>query len=134
MSRTITGDDPGSTVFFTDVGGDLHQNGASYFGAEGTEGMEIKAVIDSGTISVTIPSIGTQGYGGTVAQSLSALTFACAVGDSVEAIPLEALPTNCVVTNAYVTATDTVTVVFQAVGGTVTGAAKNFKFLIRDLT
>ena len=134
MARTIAGDDPGSTVFFFDVDGDLHQNGASYFGAEGTEGLEIKGIYDSGTISVTVPSIGTAGLGGTVAVDVSALTFACAVGDQVIATPIVALPTNCYMTGCYVTATDQITVNFQAIGGTVTGAAKNFNFTIIDRT
>lgn len=134
MARSITGDDPTATAFFTDNDGDLHQNGASYFGAEGTEGAEIKGIYNSGTISVTVPSIGTAGLGGTVAVDVSSLTFACAVGDAVIAIPIVALPTNCYITGASVTATDTVTVNFQAIGGTVTGAAKNFNFLFFDLT
>lgn len=133
MPASVTGDDEAAGRFFTDFDGDLHQNGALYIGAE-TEGAAIKGIYNSGTIAVTVPSIGTAGLGGTVAVSVSALTFACAVGDQVIVTPIEALPTNCYMTGAYVTATDTVTVNFQAIGGTVTGAAKNFNFLFYDLT
>ena len=102
MPASVTGDDEAAGHVFTDVDGDLHQNGASFFGAETSEGAEVKGVYNSGTISVTVPSIGTAGLGGTVAVDVSA--------------------------------TDTITVNFQAIGGTVTGAAKNFNFLILDLT
>src|SRR4051812_44686473 len=102
MARTITGDDPGATVFFTDVDGDMHQNGASYFGAEGTEGAEIKGIYDSGTIVVAVPSI-TDPDVAKVDVDISALTFAAAVGDAVIARPTEALPTNCRFQSAIVT-------------------------------
>ena len=133
MPASVTGDDEAAGHVFTDYDGDLHLNGGLLIGAE-TEGAAIKAIINSGTISVTVPSIGTAGLGGTVAVDVSALTFACAVGDQVIATPIVALPTNCYMTGAYVSATDTITVNFEAIGGTVTGAAKNFNFLIFDLT
>lgn len=59
-----------------------------------------------------------------------------AVGDAVIAIPQEALPTDCLLCGAYVTATDEITVTFVSKegGGGVTGANKNFKFLLFDLT
>jgi hypothetical protein len=50
------------------------------------------------------------------------------------AIPLEALPSNCKLGAAWVTTTDTVQVNFTSVGGNVTGAAKNFRFLYIDCT
>lgn len=133
MARTVSGDDPTATAFFFDNDGDLHQNGANYYGAEGTEGAEIKGIYDSGTIAVTVPSI-TDPDIAKVDVDVSALTFACAVGDAVIARPTEALPTNCRLQGAWVTATDTIQVVFGSEGGNVTGAAKNFKFLIFDLT
>jgi hypothetical protein len=133
MARTITGDDPTATAFFTDVDGDMHQNGASYFGAEGTEGAEIKGIYDSGTIVVAVPNI-TDPDIAKVDVDISALTFAAAVGDAVIARPTEALPTNCRLGGAWVSATDTVTITFGSEGGNVTGANKNFKFLLFDLT
>ena len=64
------------------------------------------------------------------------MTFAPAVGDMVIAIPLEALPTSAILCGAYVSNTDEVTVSFAAKegGAGVTGANKNFKFLLIDLT
>jgi len=132
MPASVTGDDEAAGRFFTDYDGDLHQNGALYIGAE-TEGAAIKAIIDSGTIAVTVPSI-TDPDIATVDVDVSSLTFAAAVGDAVIARPTEALPTNCRLQCAYVTGTDTIRVVFGSEGGNVTGAAKNFKFLIFDLT
>lgn len=133
MARSITGDDPTATAFFTDNDGDLHQNGASFFGAETSEGAEIKGIYNSGTISVTVPSI-TDPDIAIVAVDVSALTFACAVGDQVLVTPVVALPTNCRLQGAYVSATDTVTICFGSEGGNVTGAAKNFNMLFFDLT
>ncbi len=71
-----------------------------------------------------------------MAVDISSLTFAAAVGDAVIANPLEALPTDCLLLGAYVSGTDTITVTFgsKEAGGGVTGANKNFSFLIFDLT
>jgi predicted RecA/RadA family phage recombinase len=102
-------------------------------GTAGAESAAIKSIVDSGTIAVTVPSI-TDPDCAKVDVSISALTFAAAVGDAVIAIPLEALPTNCRLGGAWVSATDQVTITFSSEGGNVTGAAKNFKFLIIDLT
>lgn len=133
MARTVAGDDPTATAFFTDNDGDLHQNGASFFGAEGAEGAEVKGIYDSGTVAVTVPSI-TDPDIAKVDVDVSALTFAAAVGDAVIARPSEALPTNCRLLSAFVVSTDTIQVTFGSEGGNVTGAAKNFKFLVFDLT
>lgn len=133
MARSITGDDPTATAFFTDSDGDLHQNGGSFFGAETAEGAEIKGIYDSGTIAVTVPSI-TDPDCAKVDVDTSALTFAAAVGDAVIVRPSEALPTNCRLSGAWVSATDQVTITFSSEGGNVTGAAKNMKFLFFDLT
>lgn len=88
----------------------------------------------SDTVSVTVPSITDPDIAKVDVDVSAGSTFQPAVGDAVIAIPLVALPTNCRLQGAYVTATDTVTVVFGSEGGNVTGAAKNFKFLYIDCT
>ena len=60
--------------------------------------------------------------------------FGLAVGDAVIAVPLEALPTNCRLLSAHVVSSATVQVVFGSEGGNVTGANKEFSFLVFDLT
>ena len=141
MASNPSGDDPTPTAFFVDMDGDAHTGGGNLYVEAAssmqwldTNGATVKGVYSSGTVSVTVPSIGTAGLGGTVDVDVSSLTFSPAVGDQVIATPIVALPTNCYMTGAYVTATDTVRVNFQAIGGTVTGAAKNFTFLFVDLT
>jgi len=102
-------------------------------GAGGAERAAVKGVYYSGTIAVTVPSI-TDPDIAKVDVSLAAMTFAPAVGDAVIPIPLEALPTNCRLQSAWINATDQVQVTFGSEGGNVTGAAKNFGFVILDLT
>jgi predicted RecA/RadA family phage recombinase len=102
-------------------------------GTAGSERALIKGINVSGTVAVAVPSI-TDPDCAKVDVDISAMTFAAAVGDAVVAIPLEALPTNCRLGGAWVSATDQVTITFSSEGGNVTGAAKNFKFLIVDLT
>jgi hypothetical protein len=102
-------------------------------GNGGSESAAIKAIVVSGSIAVAVPSI-TDPDCAKVDVSIAAMTFAAAVGDAVIAIPLEALPTNCRLSGAWVSATDQVTITFSSEGGNVTGANKNFNFLIVDLT
>lgn len=101
----------------------------------GTDKATIKGIYYSGTIVVAVPTI-ADAEADSVDVNLSALTFAPAVGDAVIAIPLEALPTSCLLNGAYVSATDHVIVSFGTLegGSGVTGANKNFGFLIFDLT
>lgn len=87
----------------------------------------------SGVIAVTVPAI-TDPDIASVDVDVSAMTMTPAVGDEVIAIPQEAMETNARILNAYVTAANTVRVVFGSLGGNVTGSAKNFKFLVTDLT
>ncbi len=87
----------------------------------------------SATIAVTVPSI-TDPDCAKVDVDISAMDFQAKVGDAVIAVPLEALPTNCRLGGAWVNATDQVQVTFSSEGGNVTGAAKNFKFVIFDFT
>lgn len=102
-------------------------------GSGGSERAAIKGVNVSGTVAVAVPSI-TDPDCAKVDVDISAMTFAAAIGDAVTAIPLEALPTNCRLGGAWVSATDQVTITFSSEGGNVTGANKNFKFLLVDLT
>lgn len=111
----------------TDLGANLVQ------GAAGAERATVKSIVYSGTIVVAVPSI-TDPDIARVQVSIAALTFAAAVGDAVIAIPLEALPTACRLQGAFVYATDGVEICFGSEGGSVTGANKNFGFLIFDLT
>lgn len=101
----------------------------------GAEQAAMKAINVSGTVVVAVPTI-ADAESDEVAVSTAAMTFACAVGDAVLAIPLEALPTDCLFNGARVTNTDEVTLSFgtKEGGGGVTGANKNFKFVFIDLT
>lgn len=90
-------------------------------------------------VAVSVPTIANDAAenGDSVAVDVAgAFIVQPAVGDAVIAIPQEALPTDCLLCGAYVTATDTITVTFVSKegGGGVTGASKNFKFLLFDLT
>lgn len=102
-------------------------------GTGGSERALIKGINISGTIAVAVPSV-TDPDMAKVDVDISAMTFAAAVGDAVIAIPSEALPTNCRLLGAWVSATDQVTITFGSEGGNVTGANKNFTFLLIDLT
>lgn len=115
------------------VTGDVTNTGTNTHG--GTDAAAVKGMYVSGTIAVAVPTIADAEVD-EVAVDIAAMTFAAAVGDAVIAIPLEALPTDCLLLGAYVSATDTVTVSFGAKegGAGVTGANKNFKFLLTDLT
>ncbi len=100
-----------------------------------TEAGAIKGIYLTGVIAVTVPSI-TDLDVQKVDVDISAdpLAFVAAVGDAVLALPQEALPTNARLANGSVIATDSIQVLFVSDGGNVVGAAKNFKFLIFDLT
>ena len=102
-------------------------------GGGGSERAAIKGIYYSGTIAVSVPSI-TDPDIAKVDVSLAAMTFAPAVGDAIIAIPLEALPTNARLQGAWINATDQAQLTFGSEGGNVTGAAKNFGFIIIDLT
>lgn len=84
----------------------------------------------SATIAVTVPSISAAGLVAKVDVGISAMDYQPLVGDAIIAIPLEALPTNCRLHGAWVNATDQVQLTFGAETAAVTGAAKNFKFLV----
>lgn len=84
------------------------------------------------SVTVAVPSI-TDPDIASVATTVT-IDAAIAVGDAVIACPTEALPTNCRYQGCYVTAANTVTLVFGSEGGNVTGANKTFKFLVFDRT
>lgn len=94
----------------------------------------IKGIYVSDTVSVSVPSITDPDIAKVDVDVSSALTMQPVAGDAVIAIPLVALPSNARLQGAWVTTTDTVQITFGSEGGNVTGAAKNFKFLVIDLT
>jgi hypothetical protein len=101
-----------------------------------TEAGSVKGIYLTGTIAVAVPSVAAAGLIAKVDVDISTdpLVYVAAVGDAVIAIPQEALPTNSRLQNAWVTATDSVQIVFGAETAAVTGASKNFKFMLVDLT
>lgn len=105
-------------------------------GTDATDRVTIKGIYMSpANVSVTVPSFAADTSDSVAVSVASAFSMQPAVGDAVIALPAEALPTNCLLAGAWVTATDEITVSFtSAEGGAVTGAAKNFKFLVIDLT
>jgi len=109
-------------------------------GSNATDRVTINGIyMTPANVAVAVPSIANDAAenAGSVAVSVaSAFSMQPAVGDAVIAIPQEALPTDCLLCGAYVTATDEITVTFASKegGGGVTGANKNFKFLVIDLT
>lgn len=100
-----------------------------------TEAAAVKGIYLTGTIAVTVPAITDPDIAKVdVDISSDPLVFVAAVGDFVSAVPQEAMETNARIQNAYVIGTDSVRIVFGSEGGNVTGGAKNFKFLLTDLT
>lgn len=118
----------------------LYGKGNLIWGSDATDRVSVKGIYMSpANVSVAVPTIANDAAenGDSVAVDVStAFSMQPAVGDAVIAIPQEALPTDCLLCGAYVTATDTITVTFMSKegGGGVTGASKNFKFLVIDLT
>lgn len=88
----------------------------------------------SDTVSVTVPSITDPDIAKVDVDVSGGSVFQPTIGDVVVAIPLAALPTNARLQGAWVTATDSVQVTFGSEGGSVVGAARNFKFLYIDCT
>lgn len=109
-------------------------------GSNATDRVTVKGIYHSpAAVVVAVPTIANDAAENvdSVAVDVSgSFSMQPAVGDAVIAIPLEALPTDCLLLGASVTATDQITVVFGSKegGGGVTGANKNFDFLILDLT
>lgn len=109
-------------------------------GSNATDRVTIKGIyMNPAAVVVAVPSIANDAAENvdSVAVDVSAaFSIQPAVGDAVIAIPTEALPTDCLLLSAYVTATDQITVTFgsKEAGAGVTGANKNFNFLVVDLT
>ncbi len=149
---TITGAASGSGVAFAALGGaaepmsiNAKGTGALSLQSVATGGLKIgtstaecaviKGIYLSAVIAVTVPSFAAETSDSVVVDVAAAFTVQPAVGDAILAIPQAALPTDCLQAEAYITATDMVTVTFDAKeGGGVTGAAVNYKFLLFDIT
>ena len=110
------------------------------FGSNATDRVTIKGFyMNPANLAVAVPTIANDAAENvdSVAVDVStAFSVQPAVGDAVIAIPMEALPTDCLLLGAYVTATDEITVTFGSKegGGGVTGANKNFRFIVIDVT
>ena len=115
-------------------------SGSLAVGSNATDRVTVKGIYrNPAVVAVAVPTIANDAAENvdSVAVDVStAFSIQPAVGDAVIAIPMEALPTDCLLLGASVTATDTVTVVFGSKegGAGVTGASKNFNFLVVDLT
>lgn len=109
-------------------------------GATAADRVTVKGIyMTPANVVVAVPSIADNAAenADSVAVDVSAaLTMQPAVGDAVIALPQEALPTDCLLCGCYVTNTDEITLTFASKegGSGVTGANKNFKFLVLDLT
>jgi hypothetical protein len=115
----------------------FRHTGTFQVGSNATDRTDIKGFyMTPAVVAVTVPTIADPETDSVAVDVSSAFSMQPAVGDAVIAIPMEALPTDCLLLGAYVTATDEITVTFSAKegGSGVTGAAKNFKFLVIDLT
>lgn len=104
-------------------------------GSNSTDRVAIKGIyMNPSSVAVAVPSITDPDIARVQVDVSSAFSMQPAVGDAVIAIPQEALPTNCRLQGAWVYQTDGVEITFGSEGGNVTGANKNFKFLVIDLT
>jgi hypothetical protein len=104
-------------------------------GANATDRVTINGFYYSpANVSVTVPSITDPDIAQVAVDVSGSFAIQPAVGDLVIVAPMEALPTNCRFQGAYVSATDEVTICFGSEGGNVTGAAKNFRMFIIDVT
>lgn len=131
---------PVEVTRFGGAAGLLTHKAALAVGSNATDRVTMKGIyMNPSVVAVAVPTIANDAAENVdrVAVDVSA-SFAIqpAVGDAVIAIPMEALPTDCVLLGAYVTATDQITISFGSIegGGGVTGANKNFNFLVIDLT
>jgi hypothetical protein len=104
-------------------------------GSNATDRVAVKGIYMSpANVSVAVPSITDPDIARVQVDVSGAFSMQPAVGDAVIAIPQEALPTNARLQGAWVYQTDGVEITFGSEGGNVTGASKNFKFLVIDLT
>lgn len=118
----------------TFTGNNVH-SGTFTQGSDATDRVAVKGIYMSpANVAVTVPAIIDHDIAKVDVNVASAFSMQPAVGDAVIAIPQEAMETNARILGCYVTATDQITVVFGSEGGNVAGGAKNFKFLVMDLT
>lgn len=121
----------------TRIGGDgtLTHTGTLATGSNATDRVSVKGIYMSpANVAVTVPAITDPDIAKVDVDVSGAFSMQPAVGDAVIAMPQEAMEANARILNAYVTNTDQITVVFGSEGGSVTGGAKNFKFLVIDVT
>jgi hypothetical protein len=97
------------------------------------ERAAITGIYECANVAVTVPAITDPDIASVDVDVSAAFTTSITVGSAVIAVPQEAMETNCRIQNAYVTATDTIRVVFGSLGGNVTGGAKNFTFVVLTL-
>lgn len=117
------------------VSDDLVATDTVAFGQNATDRVTIKGVyMTPANVAVAVPSITDPDIARVQVDVSGAFSMQPAVGDVVIAIPQEALPTNARLQGAFVYQTDGVEITFGSEGGNVTGASKNFKFLVIDLT
>ena len=112
--------------------GDELEN-ASLLVGTAAERAAITGIYECANVAVTVPAITDPDIGSVDVDVSSAFTTSITVGSAVIAVPQEAMETNCRIQNAYVTATDTIRVVFGSLGGNVTGGNKNFTFVVLTL-
>lgn len=113
----------------------LVSTGTIAAGSDATDRVTMKGIyLTPAVVSVSVPSITDPDIARVNVDVSAAFSMQPAVGDAVIAIPAEALPTNCRLQGAFVSATDEIEICFGSEGGSVVGAAKNFKFLVIDLT
>lgn len=117
------------------VSGNATISGTLTQGSDTTDRVAVKGIYYSpAVVSVTVPSITDPDIARVQVDVSGAFSMQPAVGDAVIAIPAEALPTNCRLQGAFVYQTDGVEICFGSEGGNVTGGAKNFRFLVIDVT
>lgn len=140
-ARTYTIPDAGASASFMMTAGNQTASGNQTIsgtftqGSDATDRVAIKGIYMSpANVSVTVPAITDPDIAKVDVDVSSAFSMQPAVGDAVIAIPQEAMEANARILGCYVTATDQITVVFGSEGGNVTGGAKNFKFMVLDVT
>lgn len=128
----------GAAAFASTVGvtGVTTATGGIKVGTSENLSSGVKGIHKSSTVAVAVPTIADAEIDEVAVDVSSAFTIQPTVGDAVIALPSEALPTSAILCGAWVSATDQITVSFAAKegGSGVTGANKNFTFLVLDLT
>lgn len=113
-----------------DLTGSIPAKLEQLFGSSTDSTIRVKAITRTVTGNVAVPSI-TDPDIAKVDVTISGL----ALGDAPLVVaPTTALPTNCRYQGAYVSATDTLSLVFGSEGGNVVGANRVFNIITLDLT